>query len=129
MWIMLNLSLDRENESKRRKAEIEYGGFFANPEVYQHVKKSERDDGDDDMMEGSSETPFRIVKDSSEFTRRLNLAAAGTPDIPEPDLEIAEKVRRFREANPDLPIYQDLGKPRNEDQYMGDELIIERDDG
>jgi hypothetical protein len=118
-WIMLNVIKDNQDEAENRKLEIEYGGFFANPDVYFQVKAQEK--------RHKVFKPFRVEYDTSDFDRRLNLAIAGTPDIREQDTELAERVKRKR-----IEIQQAVGaadprivKPLTDADYEGDEIEVE----
>jgi hypothetical protein len=85
-WMLLNVMEDDRLKWEERKAEIEYGGFFANPEVYFRMK------GDKESTDN-----FEIVRDSSEYDRKLNAASTGAPDVDFRRKDVAEMVRRKRD--------------------------------
>lgn len=41
-FALINEFLDQEENHEERKSLVEYGGFFANPEVYSKVKEQEQ---------------------------------------------------------------------------------------
>jgi hypothetical protein len=120
MWIVLNQQKDKEQDYERRKSEIEYGGLFANPEVYFKVVKGDKED-----MSSSGEA-FKIVYDSSDFDRRLNLAMEGNPEIHEPRPDVAERIRAKREQ---IAEAKQNGIVLGVDEIAEEGLVIERKGG
>lgn len=117
-WIYFNIQADWQQEAEIRKAEIEYGGFFANPDVYRQVKKKP----------GVNVGSFKVVYDSSDFDRRLSLAVQGVTEVHDQRSDVAELVKRKRNEHEQR---QYIGDPRIIDPKMGvedegDELIVER---
>lgn len=86
-WVMLNVREDERLQAQRRKDEIEYGGFFANPEIYAHIKG---------LAEKSS--GFQIVRDTSAYDRKVDAATRGEmPVVGKRREDIAALVRTKRD--------------------------------
>jgi hypothetical protein len=83
-WMMLNMGEDHRLEMERRREEIEYGGFFANPEVYAHMKGH------------AKKSPFQVVQDTSEYDRKMDMAARGEVPVGRRRTDVAALVARKR---------------------------------
>lgn len=83
-WIQLNIVEDQRLNLELRKQEIEYGGFWANPEFYDAVK-------------GAGPKDFKVIADTPDFDRRIEMAKRGE-DIPvgERRASLAALVQRKR---------------------------------
>lgn len=121
---MVNAQYDEDERSNRKKEELEFAGFLANPEVYFAYKKINK----------PVNAPFKIQQDYSDFDRRMKLALSGTPEIHDRREDIAEKVRIMRDK---LDSNNPLNDPRivkvlSDEDYLndfpsdGDSLIIEK---
>lgn len=112
------MQLDAAEDAKIRHDALEYLAFFVDPHLFKRVKGLEGDD-----VGGA----FQIVKTSEAFDRRFQAAATGNPEIPERDDfmdYVANRVREFREANPDG---DDVWMDDEVVNEPVDELIVERD--
>jgi hypothetical protein len=120
-WIFLNVREDRRLEGERRKEEIEYGGFFANPEVYFKVK------GLDDKKKAASANPFGFAVDESDYWRRREAAMRGESTVKARRTDVAEMVRRKRGEMPERrqKEYQPSDDPDDGDILDSDDLIVE----
>lgn len=115
---------DDRLEYEDKKAHAEYIGMFAGPEVYLRVKGLHKDQEPADT--GPIDMPFRIVRDTSAFTERLNRAMAGeavySPDRP----DIAEKIKSKRVELAKEAIKKRQSPDPRIREYPTDELVIER---
>ena len=80
---MLNLAEDDRRAVERRREEIEYGGFFANPDVYAQVV-------------GKGKENFQIVRDTSAYERKLDAASKDKVSTRGRRRDIAATVARKR---------------------------------
>ena len=129
-WIFLSIAEDERRTAERRKDEIEYGGLFANPDVYAQVKDVER--------KGRRSTAgFSIEIDTSAYDARFDRAVAGHADVKPRREDVASLVGRKRAemaeaGGPPLTVRRHLdalSRRRYDAADDGDDLIIEEPDG
>lgn len=136
-WMLLNIQEDERIEAETRQQEIEYGGFFANPDVYRAVDRHRKglpidEDEDDTPKEQNAnavQDPFRIVVDTSPFTERLQKAAAGEVVINPQRHDVAawlkhKREEKAREIVSDRRIHTAPVSPV-QDEHL-DTIIVER---
>jgi len=78
-FVLVNRLLDKEDRYEEQKSLVEYGGFFANPEIYAKVKETEE-------MTHKVEDFDRVARELRQKAIKENLAAAQE----KADLEIGE---------------------------------------
>lgn len=124
LWIKFNIELDEMQSRERRKDEIEYGGFFASPDVYFKYKG----------LEEKSQTVagIKIVTDDSAYDRKIEDALAGKGAPSEVRSDIAERIARHKrdsglldDDSPPVRINESLAEP---EEYQGDSLEVEHVD-
>jgi len=126
-WILLNQGEDERVLFEKEKSAIEYGGFFANPDVYFQVKNIPRGEPEGSRPPGA----FKIIYDTAAFDDRMAKALKGEMVIKPQNQKVADLVTRKREElaamhqKPDSRIVQ---YPTDEDYADGDDLVIERVD-
>lgn len=96
-WILLNTQEDRRLDAEHRRNDIEYGGFFANPEVYFKLK------GVDKKTTSTTENPFGFAIDETEYWKKRDAAMRGKPLVKARRPDIAEMVRQKRTENERVP--------------------------
>lgn len=111
-WIFLNILEDERLEAERRCEEIEYGGFFANPEVYSSVKGLEKRDG------------IQISYDTSEYDRKLDAGYRGIVMNKPRSTDTAELVKRKRAEQAARATDQ---SPRTPEPQVTPEDLLETD--
>lgn len=121
-WIQANVVLDREDGFKDNKLLIEILAAYVNPESYWRMRSVEEgrvmDQGED----------FKVIYDTSDFTRRLNLAKTGEVEINEQREDISVKVKEMRrkikamqQSDPRISVPVD-----DDDFYVDTGPIVER---
>lgn len=121
-WIHASMAMDEEEEFKSNKLLVELVSIYTKPDVYSKIKNIE---------EGRSAEPemsFRIIYDTSDFTRRLNLAKRGEAEIHEQREDIRDKVREVRKKINELVVNDSrIHTPPTDQDYIIDEgPVIER---
>lgn len=122
-WIILNQVEDENKEFDRQKDFTEYGGLFANPEVYRQIKGI-------DVERDSGGTPggFKIIRDTSAFDERMDKALRGEMVIHPQRHDLAEKIKRKRK---ELAEKEQVPDPRikqypTDEQYTDDLLVVRK---
>jgi hypothetical protein len=121
-WIFLNIREDRRLDVERRKDEVEYGGFFANPDIYAKIKGMD--------VEAKKKNAYGFETDETEYLRKKNNAMMGKTDVKPRRADVAEMVKRKREEMPkrrqkEYQPVDELDNAVDGDNLDSDDLIVE----
>lgn len=73
-FVLVNRLLDREDQYNEQKDLVEYGGFFANPEIYAKIKEREEATHKvEDFDRVSKELRLKAMREIEEAQRKVDL--------------------------------------------------------